>query len=67
MKEKSSNLQQKGNIYETCQQKEIPYYGLCSEFSKAIDQMNSEEPACDRAATLKIQSNFSREILITII
>jgi len=44
------------NIYETCQQKEIPYYGLCSEFSKALERMNSEEPACDRAAALKIQN-----------
>jgi len=43
-------------MYETCQQKEIPYYGLCSEFSKALDRINSEEPVIDKATALKISN-----------
>ena len=45
-----------GNMYENCQQKEIPYYGLCSEFSKALDRINSEEPVLDKVTALKISN-----------
>ena len=43
-------------MYETCRQKEIPYYGLCLELSKALDRINSEEPVIDKATALKISN-----------